>query len=90
MRQLLGTHMGHSALYTMCRLLQDPRFQRDARVLRGAVFYINMGLWGTNRIPKLECTATSVLPSFYEVCQELKQKRNNFFFYSIKNKHLQN
>lgn len=66
MRQLLGTHMGHSALYTMCRLLQDPRFQRDARVLRGAVFYINMGLWGTNRIPKLECTATSVLPSFYE------------------------
>ncbi|XP_076652775.1 TSC complex subunit tuberin isoform X1 [Halictus rubicundus] len=66
MRNLLGTHMGHSALYTMCRLLQDVNFQRDVRLLRGAVFYVNMGLWGTHKIPKLECTPTSVLPSFYQ------------------------
>ncbi|XP_029054023.2 tuberin isoform X1 [Osmia bicornis bicornis] len=66
MRNLLGTHMGHSALYTMCRMLQDPSFQQDVRLLRGAVFYVNMGLWGTHRIPKLECTPTSVLPSFYQ------------------------
>ncbi|CAL7948460.1 unnamed protein product [Xylocopa violacea] len=66
MRNLLGTHMGHSALYTMCRLLQDTNFQRDVRLLRGAVFYVNMGLWGTHRIPKLVCTPTSVLPSFYQ------------------------
>ncbi|XP_015113598.1 tuberin [Diachasma alloeum] len=66
MRKLLGTHMGHSALYTMCRLLQDPNFQRDVRLLRGAVFYVNMGLWGTHRIPKLECTPISVLPSFIQ------------------------
>lgn len=66
MRNLLGTHMGHSALYTMCRLLQDTNFQRDVRLLRGAVFYVNMGLWGTHKIPKLECTPTSVLPSFYQ------------------------
>ncbi|KAG7209739.1 hypothetical protein KM043_011368 [Ampulex compressa] len=69
MRNLLGTHMGHSALYTMCRLLQDLNFQRDVRLLRGAVFYVNMGLWGTHRIPKLECTPTSVLPSFYQALQ---------------------
>jgi len=68
MRNLLGTHMGHCALYTMCRLLQDTNFQRDVRLLRGAVFYVNMGLWGTHRIPKLECTPASVLPSFYQVC----------------------
>ncbi|RLU20252.1 hypothetical protein DMN91_006859 [Ooceraea biroi] len=67
MRNLLGTHMGHCALYTMCRLLQDVNFQRDVRLLRGAVFYINMGLWGTHRIPKLECTPASVLPSFYQI-----------------------
>jgi len=70
MRNLLGTHMGHCALYTMCRLLQDVNFQRDVRLLRGAVFYINMGLWGTHRIPKLECTPASVLPSFYQVCMK--------------------
>ncbi|EZA47091.1 Tuberin [Ooceraea biroi] len=69
MRNLLGTHMGHCALYTMCRLLQDVNFQRDVRLLRGAVFYINMGLWGTHRIPKLECTPASVLPSFYQALQ---------------------
>ncbi|XP_039314149.1 tuberin isoform X1 [Solenopsis invicta] len=69
MRNLLGTHMGHCALYTMCRLLQDINFQRDVRLLRGAVFYVNMGLWGTHRIPKLECTPASVLPSFYQALQ---------------------
>ncbi|XP_025075261.1 tuberin [Pogonomyrmex barbatus] len=69
MRNLLGTHMGHCALYTMCRLLQDTIFQRDVRLLRGAVFYVNMGLWGTHRIPKLECTPASVLPSFYQALQ---------------------
>ncbi|KAK0095925.1 hypothetical protein PV326_007052 [Microctonus aethiopoides] len=66
MRKLLGTHMGHSALHTMCRLLQDEMFQRDVRLLRGAVFYVNMGLWGTHKIPKLECTPISVLPSFIQ------------------------
>ncbi|KAF7385574.1 hypothetical protein HZH68_014004 [Vespula germanica] len=69
MRNLLGTHMGHSALYTMCRLLQDTNYQRDVRLLRGAVFYVNMGLWGTHRIPKLVCTPTSVLPSFHQALQ---------------------
>ncbi|XP_077266415.1 TSC complex subunit tuberin isoform X2 [Temnothorax americanus] len=69
MRNLLGTHMGHCALYTMCRLLQDTNFQRDVRLLRGAVFYVNMGLWGTHRISKLECTPASVLPSFYQALQ---------------------
>lgn len=69
MRNLLGTHKGHSALYTMCRLLQDPNVQRDVGLLRGAVFYINMGLWGTHRVPKLKCTPTSVLPSFLQALQ---------------------
>lgn len=58
--------MGHSALYKMCYLLQEPNFQKDVRLLRGAVFYVNMGLWGTHRIPKLKCTPSSVLPSFYQ------------------------
>ena len=66
MRNLLGTHMGHSALYKMCSLLEEPNFQKDVRLLRGAVFYINMGLWGSHRIPKLKCTPSSVLPSFYQ------------------------
>jgi len=64
MRNLLGTHMGHSALYTMCRILQDPGAAQDVCLLRGAVFHVNMALWGTKRVTTLKCTSTSVLPSF--------------------------
>jgi hypothetical protein len=64
MRNLLCTHMGHSALYTMCKILQDPAAARDVRLLRGAVFHVNMGLWSTKKVGTLKCTPTSVLPSF--------------------------
>ncbi|KAG8222545.1 hypothetical protein J437_LFUL004581 [Ladona fulva] len=67
MRNLLGTHMGHSALYTMCRLLQDPACGEDYCLLRGAVIHINMGLWGTEHVTSLKCTPTSILPSYIQV-----------------------
>ena len=59
--------MGHSALYTMCRILQDPGVAQDVCLLRGAVFHVNMALWGTKRVTTLKCTSTSVLPSFLSV-----------------------
>ncbi|KAL1116001.1 hypothetical protein AAG570_005496 [Ranatra chinensis] len=64
MRNLLGTHLGHSSLYTMCTLLQCESSLSDVGLLRGAVFHINMALWGNKRVPSLKCTPTSVLPSF--------------------------
>ncbi|XP_071440421.1 tuberin-like [Hetaerina americana] len=66
MRNLLGTHMGHSALYTMCRLLQDPLCSQDYLLLRGAVIHINMGLWGSEHVTSLKCTPTSILPSYIQ------------------------
>jgi tuberous sclerosis protein 2 len=59
--------MGHSALYTMCRILEDAGVAHDVCLLRGAVFHINMGLWGTKRVTSLMCTFSSVLPSFLAV-----------------------
>ncbi|XP_054271198.1 tuberin isoform X2 [Macrosteles quadrilineatus] len=64
MRNLLGTHMGHSGIYTMVRLLQATDLQSDAQLLRGAVFHITMALWSAKRVDKLKCTHTSILPSF--------------------------
>lgn len=64
MRNLLGTHMGHSALYTMCRVLQEPACRHDPLLLRGAVFHVNQALWGTRPLKSLNCTPASVLPSF--------------------------
>lgn len=39
----------------------------DAPLLRGAVFFVGMALWGAHRLYSLKNSPTSVLPSFYEV-----------------------
>ncbi|XP_057659730.1 tuberin [Diorhabda carinulata] len=64
-KKLLGTHMGHSALYTMCKILQDPDLKHDTDLLRGAVFYIHMALWSSTPLTNLHCPPSSVLPSFF-------------------------
>ncbi|KAJ8945061.1 hypothetical protein NQ314_009328 [Rhamnusium bicolor] len=66
MKNLLGTHMGHSALYTMCRILQEPALRSDTDLLRGAVFYIHMSLWTSMPLSNLHCPPSSVLPSFLQ------------------------
>ena len=120
MLRLLGTHLGRSAIYTMCILIQDrwadklwgmflfisvnsagwlhsllligggswplllaansggwpyslnfPSGSRssgqDALLLRGAVFYVSMSMWGVRRVESLDLTFASVLPSIKQV-----------------------
>ncbi|XP_049853714.1 tuberin isoform X1 [Schistocerca gregaria] len=67
MRNLLGTHLGHSALFTMCRLLQDPESLQDIYLLRGAIFFIYMSLWGKSKVLTLKYEPTAVLPSLLQV-----------------------
>lgn len=67
MKTLLGTHMGHSALYTMCQIVQNPLLLADAHLIRGAVFFIHTSLWGNTPLPNLHCPPNSVLPSFLHV-----------------------
>ncbi|KAJ7306100.1 hypothetical protein JRQ81_010466 [Phrynocephalus forsythii] len=64
MRNLLGTHLGHSAIYNMCRIMEDRTYMADAVLLRGAVFFVGMALWGAHRLQSLKNSPTSVLPSF--------------------------
>lgn len=59
--------MGHSALYTMCQIVQTPRLLPDANLIRGALFFIHLALWGDAPLPNLHCPPTSVLPSFLHV-----------------------
>ncbi|KAF7689317.1 hypothetical protein HF521_012670 [Silurus meridionalis] len=66
MRKVLGTHLGHSAIYTMCRIMEERVYMEDAALLRGAVFFVGMALWGAHRLPTLKNTPTLVLPSFYK------------------------
>ncbi|XP_036393282.1 tuberin isoform X1 [Megalops cyprinoides] len=66
MRKVLGTHLGHSAIYTMCRIMEERAYTEDAALLRGAVFFVGMALWGAHRLSALKNTPTLVLPSFYK------------------------
>ncbi|XP_066496483.1 tuberin isoform X3 [Tiliqua scincoides] len=64
MRNLLGTHLGHSAIYNMCQIMEDRAYMADAALLRGTVFFVGMALWGAHRLQSLKNSPTSVLPSF--------------------------
>ncbi|KAM9819610.1 tuberin isoform 1-T1 [Syngnathus typhle] len=66
MRKVLGTHLGHSAIYRMCRIMEERVYMEDAPLLRGAVFFVGMALWGAHRLLALKNTPTLVLPSFYK------------------------
>lgn len=46
MKKLLETNLGYASLLTMIAMLSDNRYYIDAQLLRGAVFHINMNLWG--------------------------------------------
>ncbi|MBN3322380.1 TSC2 protein, partial [Atractosteus spatula] len=74
MRKVLGTHLGHSAIYTMCRIMEERAYMEDAALLRGAVFFVGMALWGAHRLSALKNTPTLVLPSFYKASLELNAK----------------
>ncbi|XP_039262240.2 tuberin-like isoform X1 [Styela clava] len=65
MRKLLGTHLGHNCISIMCHILQNPKMLPEWPLLRSAVFFIGMGLWGSVRVKSLKHTSQSVLPSFH-------------------------
>lgn len=69
-RNLLGTHQGHSALYSLCQILQAPEFKGDAALIRGAVFFVGMGLWGSQRVKALDgYSAMTILPTFHSATE---------------------
>jgi len=56
--------MTHYILYISYFVRRKPV---DQEILRGAVFYIGMALWGCKKVPSLKHTPSSVLPSFLQV-----------------------
>lgn len=64
MRNLLGTHLGHCSLNTMCDILLCESSLSDPGLLRGAIFYITMALWGHKIIINMICTPSAVLNAF--------------------------
>ncbi|CAB4003342.1 partial [Paramuricea clavata] len=67
MRHLLGTHLGHNGVLTMCCILEDSNNWYKFSLLRGAIFFVGMCLWGSKRVTSLLHKPIAVLPSFYKV-----------------------
>jgi len=67
MRNLLGTHMGYSAIYFICELFDEKCNGKNPGLIRGGLFYINMALWSKNRITSFKISLLKVLPSIYKV-----------------------
>nr|XP_045602296.1 tuberin-like isoform X2 [Procambarus clarkii] len=64
--QLFGTHHGRNGLYVLCQMIHK---MSDPHIVRGAIFFLASVLWGSNRIPSLDCSPAVVLPTFYQVSQ---------------------
>ena len=47
----------------VCRAHTD-----NVLLLRGAVFYVSMSLWGVKRVETLAMPFTAVLPAVHQVC----------------------
>lgn len=65
MRNLLGTHLGNSGLFVLCRLIQS---NCDAHMIRGGIFFVTSALWGSNKVSSLHYKPAAVLPNLREVC----------------------
>ncbi|XP_032221463.2 tuberin-like isoform X2 [Nematostella vectensis] len=67
MRNVLGTHLGHRCIYTMCLIMETGSEQNaDVMLIRGAVFFIGMCLWGSQRVTSLKHSHSAVLPSMLQ------------------------
>lgn len=61
-------HIKHEVVLVILTTLYLYRDNlRDASLLRGAIFFIGMALWGSQRVDTLQVSATAVLPSFKTV-----------------------
>ena len=80
MRKLMGTHLGHSALYQLCQIIQSPENRSDTALTRGAVFFIGQSLWGGQRISSLKYSPMAVLPVF---CTALDNVSHQLVLYEV-------
>jgi len=74
MKNLLGTQLGYHSMKMMCSILNDRALYDDAHLLRGAVFHLNMNIFGSNIIFQVSpmTYATNVLTAFLRVSLKIR------------------
>ncbi|RKP24421.1 hypothetical protein SYNPS1DRAFT_23492 [Syncephalis pseudoplumigaleata] len=61
MRNLLKSHCAHGAILILCAILEDDRHASVVPLLRGAVFFLGMSSWGSQRVETLSHTFSRAL-----------------------------
>ncbi|XP_039291005.1 LOW QUALITY PROTEIN: tuberin [Nilaparvata lugens] len=64
MRNVMGTYMGHSSIGMLCSILKDDESLLDPGLMRGAVFYLMMGLWSQKKVTSLKISFTAILTPY--------------------------
>lgn len=69
MKNLLGTELGYHSMKMMCNILNDRNLYHDDFLLRGAVFHLNMNIFGAPMVFQVSPLfyASMVLNSFLRV-----------------------
>eukprot|EP00029_Vermamoeba_vermiformis_P011049 TRINITY_DN5975_c0_g1_i1.p1 TRINITY_DN5975_c0_g1~~TRINITY_DN5975_c0_g1_i1.p1 ORF type:complete len:976 (+),score=109.12 TRINITY_DN5975_c0_g1_i1:158-3085(+) len=67
MHAILQTHWGYQGIKCLCSLLDDSNNRSMVNLLRGAVFFLSMSVWGFQKVPNLNVSATTILPSLLKV-----------------------
>ncbi|KAI8049737.1 hypothetical protein BDF22DRAFT_745998 [Syncephalis plumigaleata] len=74
MRNLLKSHCAHGAILILCSILEDDRHASVVPLLRGAVFFLGMSSWGSQRVETLSHTFSRALSAMKRA---LSYKRTN-------------
>lgn len=67
MRNLLGTHMGHFCLHTLCKMLQEENSYSDTGLVCGIIFNLNMALLANKPDFVISYVPSYILPSISRV-----------------------
>jgi len=64
MKNLLGTHLGHSCVDTLRYLLCDQMNHDDISLIRGSIHFLTQSLWDQMRVESLKHSPNSILPAY--------------------------
>ncbi|KYQ89478.1 RapGAP/RanGAP domain-containing protein [Tieghemostelium lacteum] len=56
---------GNQGIHSLCSILNDPQNRLTINLLRGAVFFIGMSIWGSQRVQSLNVPPSFVLPALF-------------------------
>eukprot|EP01117_Protostelium_nocturnum_P006881 TRINITY_DN2467_c0_g1_i3.p1 TRINITY_DN2467_c0_g1~~TRINITY_DN2467_c0_g1_i3.p1 ORF type:complete len:1554 (-),score=306.75 TRINITY_DN2467_c0_g1_i3:98-4759(-) len=76
---VLKSDYGYQGIKSLCSILLDPNNQSTINLLRGAIFFLGMSVWGSQRISTLSISPSSVLPPLLYVLSS----NQNIIYYEV-------